>query len=115
MEGGHLVALGDVVGVAGDEHNLDRVVVLPQVLCHGHAVHIAHFDVQQQDVIVLLLGVAEQKAFGGGEGGERYAVSPFPGPLLYERGDILPVRAGVVADRDFVIHSFFHRPFPFPL
>ena len=100
MQRRHLVALGDIVGIPGDEDDLHRLVVPAHPLGQTHAVHCAHFDVQQQNIPVFDLRVPEQKALGGGKGGD---LRPMPGlrrPILYQTGNIRPIFLRVVANRD---------------
>ena len=100
MQRRHLVALGDIVGIPGDEDDLHRLVIPAHPLGQTHAVHGTHFDVQQQNVPVFDLRVPEQKALGGGKGGD---LRPMPGlrrPILCQTGNIRPIFLRVVANRD---------------
>lgn len=92
VKGGHVVALGDVVGVAGDKDDLHRLVVPAQGAGHGHTVHGPHLNVQKQDVVVLLLGVVKEKFLGGGEKGGPDNVAPVGSPPVRQSGQVLPVR-----------------------
>ena len=96
----HLVALGDIVGIPGDEDDLHRLVVFAHPFCQTYAVHSAHFDVQQQNVPVLVLRVPEQEALGGGKGGNFRLMPGLRRPILYQTGNIRPIFLRVVADRD---------------
>ncbi len=60
---GDLVALGDVVGIAGDKDNVDVFIGLPDLLGKGHAIDTGHFDVKKQKITGLILLPAEQKGF----------------------------------------------------
>ena len=106
MQGRHLVALGDVVGVPRDENDLNGIVALADLLCHGDAVHCAHFDVQEQDIVAAFLRTAEQEGLGGGKGVDMHRVPPGGGPAGGHAGNVGSVLAGIVADGDFVGHAF---------
>ena len=98
----HLVALGDVIRVAGDENDLNGVVALPQPFGHGDPIHAAHFDVQQQNIKVAFLGIVEKKPLGGGKGFYMCRAIPFGGPTPDQGSDIVPIRLGIVTNCNFV-------------
>ena len=79
--------------------------MLPQPLGHGHPVHGAHFDVQQQNVIVAFLSVTEQEALGGGEVVDMHRVTTFRRPAGHHIPNILPICVGIIANRNFVVHA----------
>ena len=47
VEGGHIIALGNVIGVAGDEHDLHGFILLPHRFGQRHTVRARHFHVQK--------------------------------------------------------------------
>lgn len=94
-----------VIGVAGDENDLHRVVALAKLFCHRDAVHRAHFDVQQENVVVVFFCVAEEEALGGGKIVDMHRVTGGRSPGAHHIQNILSVRTGVVADRNFVLHT----------
>ena len=59
VECSYLVALRDIVGVARDEHDLNNIVVLAKLLRHRHTVHITHFNIQEQNIVVTFLSIVE--------------------------------------------------------
>ena len=107
MQCRHLVALGNVIGVAGDENDLHRIVVPAEFLGHGHAVHGPHFNVQKENVIVPFLGIVKQKAFGRGKEVRLDFMAGCGGPTLYHIQNILPVPVRVVTDGNFIFHIRF--------
>ena len=46
VQGRHLIALGDIVGIAGDEHDLNVLALLTDPLGQLHPVHPRHLNVQ---------------------------------------------------------------------
>ena len=68
MEGLHFIPLGNIVGVAGDEDNLDRVVFPADLAGHRHPVHPAHLDVQEEDLEPAFRFALEEEALGRREG-----------------------------------------------
>ena len=109
MERCHLVTLGNVVGVAGDEHNLHRLIIPAHLLCHGHAVHSAHFNIQQKDVPSFILRVPEQKAFRGWEALGLNADLMRLGPAVQDTLYIIGICIIVVANGNAISHvrTFF--------
>ena len=110
----HLVALGDVIRVAGDENDLNGVVALPQPFGHGDPIHAAHFNVQQQNIKVAFLGIVEEKPLGRGKGFYVCRAIPFGGPAPDQRSDIVSVRLGIVTDCNFVGHRWPPSSFASP-
>ena len=47
VEGSHVIALGNVIGVAGDEHDLHGFILLPHRFGQRHTVRARHFHVQK--------------------------------------------------------------------
>ena len=97
MQRRHVVPLGDVVRVAGDENDLHRCVLRADALGHRHAVHAAHLHVEQQKVKILVLVVGEEERLGGGEHLERDALFPALAPFADILRDELRVLGAVVA------------------
>ena len=56
-----VVSFGDVIRIPSDEHDLHRAARLAHGLRQRHAVHRAHFDVQQQNIDVTPPLIARQK------------------------------------------------------
>ena len=94
----HVVPLGDVVRVAGDENDLHGGVLRADAPGHRHAVHAAHLDIEQQKVKILVLVVGEEERLGGGEHLERDALFPALAPFADILRDELRILGAVVAD-----------------
>ena len=104
VEGGHLVAFCNVIAVAGDENDLDQVVFGPQPPGHGHTVHRPHLHIQQQDIVIVLFGVGEQKLLRRIKGRQLHRMAGGCRPLFRQARQIGPVRRRIVAQRDLQIH-----------
>ena len=59
MERGHVIALGNIIGISGNENDLDDFILPANAPGQLHAVHAAHLDVQQQHVVALILRVVK--------------------------------------------------------
>ena len=98
VEGGDFIALGNVVGVAGEKKNLNRLVFPADHPGEADPVHASHFHVENQNIAAPVLLIAEKKRFRGGEGlhpdGDAGGFGPFPDQPLH----IFPIAFLVVAD-----------------
>ena len=106
MKCSHLVALCNVVGVTCDEYDLYGLIVPADPLGHGHTVHGTHFNIQQENIPVLVLCIAEQEAFGGGKNlclhNDLPVVSPIGQNALY----IFCIGSDVIYDCHTIGHGF---------
>ena len=80
MQRRHVVPLGNVIRVAGDEHDLHGGVFRADAPGHRHAVHAAHLHVEQQKVKVFVLVVGKEERLGGGKDLQRRAPAAALGP-----------------------------------
>ena len=94
----HIVPLGDIVRVPGDENDLHGGVLRADALGHRHAIHAAHLDIEQKKVKILVLVVGEEERLGRGEHLQRNALSPALAPRADILRDELRVLGAVVAD-----------------
>lgn len=102
VERGDLIALGNVVRIAGHEDDLHGVVLLPQLFRQIDAVHGLHFDVQQEDVLRDAGEEVVLSAFVFGDAqGDTAALGPFSGQAAQEQADV----RGVVDDGEVVEHG----------
>ena len=104
MEGRYLVPFGDVVGIAGDKDDLDRVFGLAQPLGQGNSVHFAHFHIQKKDVVLFVLRIVKQKVLSGGEGLRLDFCAAGRSPALHYDENQLDIFRRIVTNRN-VIHE----------
>ena len=113
VEGGDIVPLRDIVGVAGEKDDLQPLVLLPHFFRQLHAAAPGHLHVQKQDVPGLVVLVLEEEGVAGGEGLYLHGIAPLPGPLGGAVLGQVPGLLLVVAHRDPVVHvspSFLSLP-----
>ena len=65
MERRHFITLCHKVGEAGNKDDLHQFVLLPDFLGKGNAIHCSHFNVQEQNIPCLIIGIVEQEVFSG--------------------------------------------------
>ena len=61
----HVVAVGDIVGIAGQEDDLHVGIAPPHAFGQLYAVHSAHFDIEQQYVVAPVFIIREEIRRGG--------------------------------------------------
>ena len=112
MKRRNLVALRDIIGVAGDKDDLHRLIMGTDFLCHGHAVHSAHFNIQEQNVPLLVLGITEQEALRRSEYLRLNGRLLLPCPICQNALNKPGIRHTVINNRHAIRHgvTFFHKP-----
>ena len=63
MQRGNIIALGNIIRIAGDEHDLNSFVFAANLTRRRHTVHPAHFNIKKQDIESFILVVTKKKAF----------------------------------------------------
>lgn len=63
MQRGNIIALGNIIRIAGDEHNLNSFIFAANLTRRRHTVHPAHFNIKKQDIESFILVITKKKAF----------------------------------------------------
>ena len=106
MQRGHVVALGDIIRIAGDKYDLHRLVFAADRPRHAHPVHARHFDIQQQHVVILVFLIMEQKSLRGFKALRLHGQAALRRPLIQQCAHIGGVRRAVIADGNAYRHTF---------
>ena len=110
VQGRHLIAFGNVVGVARHEDDLHLLATRYLRVRQRHAVYARHFHVEQQNVRHACLLTGEEKRFRRGKTVDLHRFPRLRGPVPRKRFHIPRVGPVVVAHR----HPNAHGRAPFP-
>ena len=116
MKRRHIVAVAYVIGIACDENYLHGLAFLPYIFCERHAVHIAHFDIEQENIKIALAFKIKKQTFRIFICIYYGTVPVFMHPLRRQRFRHRHLRRIVIANPDFKVHRvpsrlycLFHR------